>query len=101
MSLISDMWIFYGKTDDETLMDAAYRWFGDAGYSTGGINQRWAEYLTFLGFTQPYPECYRMYLTDKTGLTSYQEAENKFFLPLQIVVGDSVAGAESRTVNLP
>ena len=101
MSLISDQWIFYTKTDSETMMDAAYRWFDGKGFSTGGINQRWAEYLTSLGYTQNYPECERMYFTAKTGIDSYQEAMNKFFLPLQISVSDTLRSSEVRSVTLP
>lgn len=99
MSYTSDQWIFYTKTDSETLMDAAYRWFDAKGYSSGGINQRWAEYLSSLGYTQNFPECQRLYFIAVTGKESYQEAELAFFLPKQIVSGDTVSASEGKTVD--
>ena len=100
MSLISDQWIFYGKTDAETLMGAAYRWFTTKGFSNGGFNQRWTEYLASLGYTQSFPECLRLYYTAMTGKDSYQEAENAFFLPRQVGASDSIAARDTKTVSV-
>jgi hypothetical protein len=70
---------FFTKTADETLMDAMYRWFAARGFATGGINQRWAEYLLDAGYSQNFPESQRLYFEAQTGTTGHQAAEKKFY----------------------
>ena len=75
----NNMALFFGKTSTETLWDAQNRWFTALGFTNGGINQRWTDYLYSLGYTQPFPECQRLFFEEFTGVTGYQAAEREFY----------------------
>jgi uncharacterized protein involved in type VI secretion and phage assembly len=71
---------FFGKRENESLLDAQYRWFAHLGYPEGGINQRWAMLLRDLGYAEPFPESQRMFFANETGRPSaYGEAEKAFY----------------------
>jgi hypothetical protein len=75
----SDMGVFFEKTATESLWDAQNRWFSAKGFTEGGINQRWAEYLLSLGYTQNFPESQRLYFEAYTGVSGYEAATKEFY----------------------
>jgi len=74
---------YYGKTADESLNDAEYRWLGEQGATALQLNDRWFEFLTGRGYVGSLNDMKETYWCDAAGGTNP--------IPVQSFISDDLA----------